>query len=111
MTACSAVDSQEESRFGMQEFQIEEKKTIVCYGLRSNTYMQELVEVFNIQNSAVEVELHLLEDENYDERVVEFLEDGTADVVWLRQPSKVNGLAARGLLYSCLLYTSKAWSG
>lgn len=99
MTACAAGD-REEGGFRTQEFQIEEKKTIVCYGLKSNAYMQELVEVFNIQNSTVEVELHLLDDENYDERVVELLEDGTADVAWLRQPSKVNGLAARGVLYS-----------
>lgn len=77
-----------------------EKEQIICYYPQTNAYIAVLADMFNAQSTTTQVEARELDDDAYDGWIVDILRKGEeVDVIWIRQPSRSNQMAAAGLLY------------
>ncbi len=77
-------------------------KTVIHYydSTDSTQIAHAVVAAFNAQSEDTQVELHLIDNEVYDNHIAQMLREGeeNLDCLYIRQPSQVNQFSSEGLL-------------
>lgn len=88
-----------------------EKTVIQYYDSTDSTQITDtVVAAFNAQSADTYVELHLIDNEVYDDTIAELLADGKTDIdcLYVRQPCQVNQFASQGLLLDLTDYVAQS---
>ncbi len=101
LTGCAAGNDTVESP--LEEAVIPSAKTVIQYydSADSAQIASTIVAAFNAQSDDTFVELHLIDNDTYDNDIIQRLKNGdtSIDCLFLRQPCQVNQYAAEGLLW------------
>lgn len=99
LSGCSAQPQETQPK--ASSHRVSGEKTVIQYydSTDSTQLANAIVSAFNAQSTTTFVQLHLIDNEVYDNTIADMLRNGdNVDCLYIRQPCQVNQFAAEGLL-------------